>query len=73
MRSGSKCLDLGRQSALVTGRLVLVYDFLVGNTVDHRNGCLIDTLSSRLVADGNIARLVKAGESLEQYFLRILT
>ena len=27
----------------------------------------------RIVADGNIARLIKAGESLEQYFLRILT
>jgi ABC-2 type transport system ATP-binding protein len=27
----------------------------------------------RLIADGNIARLIKAGESLEQYFLRILT
>lgn len=27
----------------------------------------------RLIADGNIAQLIKAGESLEQYFLRILT
>ncbi|MDO9541368.1 MAG: ABC transporter ATP-binding protein [Kiritimatiellia bacterium] len=27
----------------------------------------------RLIADGHIAQLVKAGESLEQYFLRILT
>lgn len=27
----------------------------------------------RLIADGNIVQLIKAGESLEQYFLRILT
>jgi len=27
----------------------------------------------RLIADGNVAGLTKAGESLEQYFLRILT
>ena len=30
--------------------LVLVYDFLVGDAVDHRNGFLIDALGSRFVA-----------------------
>src|SRR5512139_2177253 len=43
-------LDLGRQAALGTGRLVLVDDLLVGDAIENRNGLLEDALSGGFVA-----------------------
>ena len=52
-RSGCDRLDLGRQTALVARGLVLVNNFLVGDTIDHGHGFLINALSSSLVASDN--------------------
>ena len=46
----SERLDLGRQAALGTRRLVLVDDLLVGDAVEDGNGPLEDALGGGLVA-----------------------